>query len=260
MKYTLITILILALLFSCKDKYIPGGIDYFYLPRECKILGASNAFLKDEGSFLGLEGLYSINRITNEENSVKVENYLLDIYTSNVNPEIIEAYMSSPDYKGESLIQLIDSVFLDEHDFDMERQMSRYLESKSSLSSSSTATDGVNLVPLEYRLSEIKDLKIYSTSSLFGEKAGRPLNRYFQIYSTSNGFVFDRNKQLIPLKNKEWSLGKYLSIAPIASVDLFLCFKSAPPELPIDTRMVVEMELANGEILRDSSALVRLLK
>ncbi|NOU60936.1 hypothetical protein [Marinifilum caeruleilacunae] len=264
MKYTLVIILIAALVFSCKkeDNEI-DGVMYQYIPRKCNFVFAKHAYLKEHGPFPGIERTYTLEHMQDyafkdgemQEAAIdlKAENYIMAVNTSNINSGTIYWYFN-PYFLDNPLSE----EYFDARDISMENQLKRYFQNGSGGSGGSSYSSA-NLKSIEYRLNEVKNLRIFSTNSLFGEDSATALNAYFQIYSVSHAFIFDANKQLIAPKIEGWSIGKYLSIRPFASELLYLRFKSLPPELPVDTRMVVEMELANGDVLRDTSSMVRLL-
>jgi hypothetical protein len=141
----------------------------------------------------------------------------------------------------------------------MEQQIRTFLKQNKSLKSASL--DYTNLVRVEYRKGEVKSLKIASTATIFDIEAGKSLNNKIEIFGTPvyHSFLFTHDKQLIGSVERGWSIDKYLSYRPIASADIYFRFTSTPPEAPLETRFIVEMEMEGGTILRDTTDVVNLL-
>ncbi|MFV0268153.1 MAG: hypothetical protein ACK5HT_13590 [Draconibacterium sp.] len=152
--------------------------------------------------------------------------------------------------------------YLSDADLGMEQQIDQYLQrTKSGTISYSSSDFELNLVDVEYRKEELVNIKISSTTKVFDTDAGSSLNNYIEIFGTPvyQSFMFSYNKQLIGSIERGWSLEQYLAYRPIASAFLYLRFTSVPLEAPIETRFAIEMEMAGGEILRDTTETVTLL-
>nr|WP_319572947.1 hypothetical protein [uncultured Draconibacterium sp.] len=259
LRNVLIFAMLCCLGLSCErdEEDVIGGTVYEFIPRECKYIKAEHAYVKDNGETPSGDRSYSVEALTGEK-KVKNSNYVLFLLTSNHSfPNIPENYdyVNLPHYEQETG----DDLLIDEHDYEMERQIEAFLKRDRTLKSSSLLY--TNLVDIEYRLTGVKNLNIYSTSSLlYNNPQGTNLNEHIKITGVSNGFVFDQNKQLIDLTNKDMGLEQYLGYSPIASAFMYLRFTSVPPEAPVETRFVIEMEMTGGEILRDTTETVTLLQ
>ncbi len=96
---------------------------------------------------------------------------------------------------------------------------------------------------------------------LFGVDAGKELNDFVEIIEIDPECVFSQNRQMV-FGHKEnikgFSIGKWLSMRPLAAACMSLKFKSVPTEAPVDAKIIVEMEVEGGKILRDTSKVVGL--
>ncbi|TAJ12556.1 hypothetical protein DMA11_12155 [Marinilabiliaceae bacterium JC017] len=257
MRNYLFYVLGLLLFASCSKEEVDNreSIDFYYLPRPCELMEINHACRQDMGKETGesdMDGVYYVN--DNVEESVKVEDYLFRVDVGNINSEIV----SDPDYSLED--------YLGEHDVDMEKELDRYLEKKvdgtlkSGRLKSSSEVYAI-MAGIEYRTDEVKRLEVISDVELFGVVAGSSLNGYVELFSAPqyHSFLFSHNKQLIGSIERGWSLEKYMSVRPLAAASLYLRFKSVPEETPVKAKIIVEMELANGKVLRSESDAVNLL-
>ncbi len=248
---TLCKLCILFIFISCEKESNNemGGIDFRYLPRVCEHATASHYYRIDMGTETGnskFDNTYSIEQLSKQD--IRVNDYLLNVQVGSFNDEM----QASPDFNPDD--------YLTEKDLNMEQQIGQYLSRENAVSSYSN-NHYVNLVEVEYRLTEAENIKISATEKLFGKEVGQSLNDKIEIFSTPSyhSFLFTYDKQLIGDIQQGWSLEKYLSHRPIASASLYLRFTSTPAEAPLETQFVVEMEMTNGDILRDTTETVNLL-
>ncbi|MCG8580105.1 MAG: hypothetical protein MI866_09320 [Bacteroidales bacterium] len=247
--YSVLVIVILA----CNNDDVNWQEDtaFRYLPRACEYASASHNNRIDMGVKTGISefnNTYSIEPLNGKK--VVANDYLLNVSLGSITSEMT----TKPDFNPDD--------YLAQPDLIMEQQLKQYLEqSNSNASSSHTNNMYTNLVDVEYRLTELKNIKVTSTTKLFDREAGDILNDKLEIYSAPayHHFLFTHDKQLIGSIQQGWSLKEYLSYRPIASASLYLRFISTPVETPLETSFIIEMEMANGEILRDTTEIVNLL-
>ncbi len=244
-------IFILFILFSCKKdpEAEIGGVEYSYLSRTCDYATASHYYRIDMGIETGnskFDNTYSIEQLSKQD--IRVNDYLINVQVGSFNDEM----QASTDFNPDD--------YLTEKDLNMEQQIEQYL-TREDKTSSYSASYYTNLVPVEYRLMEVKNIEISATTVLFGRNLGQSLNDKIEFFSTPpyHSFLFTYDKQLIGSIQQGWSLEKYLNHRPIASASLYLRFTATPAEAPLETQFVVEMEMANGDILRDTTETVNLL-
>ncbi len=238
-------------LLSCNNDETPPleKIDFIYKPRTSLYTNVSHYFRTDVGEQTGaseLDNSYVIEPLTSK--SISVTNYLVAIETSSFNKEITASAGFNPD------------DYLTDADLNMEQQIERYLEQEKSKNLSS-ARLRATLVDVEYRKEEVENIKISATTNLFETEAGESLNDKFEIFGNPNyhDFLFSYDKQLIGSIQRGWTIGRYLNHRPIASAFLYLILTSTPPELPIETQFIVEMKMAGGAILQDTTEIINLL-
>lgn len=263
---TVFSLLCLFFFFSCQKEEIPiigGDTGYFFLPRTCKLINCRHAYRvlhNDVPSFI--EPYYSLKPLPKEQ-GIETKDYIMYIMTSNY--EFPDS-LSDLDFTHD-LYYVVPNIeegdyFTDEPDLEMEKKMEaffrRNIKEKKGFTSKSTQLY-INLVRVEYRTSIFKSIKIASSTELFRQETGSTLNEYITVDGVSNDCVFDQSKQLIDMTNKNWSLAQYLSQPLYASPSLRLRFTSSPPEAPLETRFIIELELADGKLLRDTTDLVKLL-
>ncbi len=255
MKKTICYLLFATAFFACKDdeENWTENTAYKFMPRQCEAVQIKNMQIFYDGEAPNGESIFGVE-VLPQNKSAKINDYFILLVNSNRDfQEIPNDY----DLINTPIGFLFSDTVTDKHDYDMEQQIEAFLRrNKEPVSSSLEYT---SLINIEYRLTELKDMSIYSTTSLFSMPAGAKLNEYVKIKGVNNGCFFDSRKQLISAINKELRLEQYLSYNPIASAFMELQFTSTPAEAPLETQFVVEMEMANGDILRDTTETVNLL-
>jgi hypothetical protein len=251
MKKLLIGFLLALTFVACKDDDDPvEETAFYYLPRTCDYAYTSHFYRTDVGTETGISEFYNTYYVQPlQNNRVATADYLLSVGVSSFNDEMT----TMPDFNPNDYLTGADS--------NMERQIDRYLKQRNSNTSSSSTEPMLNVVDIDYRQEEVKSLKIASTSTIFDIEAGKSLNNKIEIFDTPvyHSFLFTHDKQLIGSVERGWSIDKYLSYRPIASADIYFRFTSTPPEAPLETRFIVEMEMEGGTILRDTTDVVNLL-
>nr|WP_321355630.1 hypothetical protein [uncultured Draconibacterium sp.] len=245
-------IVILLALFSCKknenDPIEETG--FHYVPRTCSYAIASHYYRTDMGAETGnseFDDTYYVQPLTGS--SIKTADYLLSINIGSFNRKMA----AQPDFIPEN--------YVGEADLNMEQQIEQFLQHTRSNSLKQASTPQLNIVDVEYRKEELKAIKISSTTNMFDVNAGNSLNDHIEIFGTPfyHNFVFSYDKQLIGSIQRGWTIKQYLNYRPMAPAFMYLRFTSAPSEALPETRFVIEMEMAGGEILRDTTDVVKLL-
>jgi hypothetical protein len=260
MKKLLIGFLLALTFVACKDDDENWTEDtaYVFLPRQCKFIDTEHMHLVRDGETPWGEPYYSYEVLPTGE-GVEIQNYVL--YSVNFN-QIFEGIPNNYDFVNVPLHHLLPAdASKDAHDMEMERQIEQFLKhaSKTKSSSNSSSLDKTVLKHVEYRTNRIKKIDVYSTTDLFNRPKESSLIEFLKITSIYNGCIFDQEKQLINMLNKDMQLDQYNTYQPYASASMQLQFSSSPPEAPLETQFIVEMEMEGGTILRDTTDVVNLL-
>lgn len=252
-------LLLSFILISCsKDGNITESVDLYFKPRNCSNIFAV-AGLKTETNLNG-SLYYLYTDIPTGSQSITVNSFFLSVISSNYNiSNLINKEWSSIFYP----LNVENDVF-NNHDLNIEEQIkadySKYLKSISK----NKREYSLALMPVEYRLTPIKDFKITANCSLFGKQAGENLNNYFSIEyfqpkliisSKNNSLAFGFSDNELPTSIDEW-----LALSPMAQPAMYLELKSAPPELPQTVQFTLEMETDTGVKLSYTSFPVTLTK
>lgn len=145
------------------------------------------------------------------------------------------------------------SIFFSEPDKTMEDAMEIEMNKPRKRTRSSTAPM-MYVKFIEYRKVELKSLKITSTSTLFKIAPENDLTDRFEIFGDdSNDFLFNHKKELLGYLEKGMGIDEYLALRPIVNPSLYIHLKDVPPEVPLKTDFIVEMELDGGKVLRDTT-------
>jgi len=155
---------------------------------------------------------------------------------------------------------------LDQNDSYIESQVkSDYDKSSSTRTKAVDNYDYSDMIPIEYRTTEIRDLTITALqTSLFGKQAGESLNVFFDIvkYNPSiivsapaKALLYGRSSKQYPSSISEW-----LSLYPEAQANMYLVPNTKMDNLPVSVQFVVKMETADGLVLRDTTRMVRITR
>ncbi|TAJ12557.1 hypothetical protein DMA11_12160 [Marinilabiliaceae bacterium JC017] len=264
MRNYLFYVLGLVLLASCStdDSDAEGSFMFLFYPRNCQNVRVDNACFSILNQGEEKEG-YVLDAL--HESSVKASNFLIVIQTNNTTVILNQEYTNSNQYNPieqspYKQFWYLDDPLTDAHDQQLERQLE---ESYNRTYRHLLKGDFISTpVPMDYRLDEVKQLRILSDVPLFGQNPGRLLNDYFTIVELEPACVFSSNNQMImgfEDDTKGLTIAKWLSMRPLAAASLYLRFKSVPEETPVKAKIIVEMELANGKVLRSESDAVNLL-
>ena len=255
-------ILLAALCFiSCnKEKAdAPSGFSWAFVPRDCEYLFIRNAYVdsslyyslseKQREEMLG-KG-YQLIMIKQTETSetparhfcltLDVTNYTLEMIKDLPNGEYSTSLKSTPDQTMEDIMD--------------EEMRHRNRTSKSPMTFTRSESAPMTLVKyIEYRKIELKSLKVLSNSTMFGNMPGSDLSGYFEIFGDeSNTFLFDYRRNYLGRLITGMGVEEYLALRPIVNPSLYLHLKDVPPETPLKTDLIVEMELDGGIMLRDTT-------
>jgi hypothetical protein len=247
-RYVLL-VLIIIVFGSCNwdgnsDSYIKHS--FIFYPRKCNVVFAENFsyWLSEEGT------QYEWYEYENlESNAVKANEYLMRIITSN-----LDTVFSSGIY------YYLEDSLIDEHDTEIEKVIADNFDQVFQQSSGEWTLPPVKM---DYRLDEVKDLSITSVVPLFNKPANSVLNQHFEITSFSPDFIVSSSKQLRMGFNEQLlnriNLAEYLSYQPLAAPCMYLVLKSVPPEVPVETRFIIEIETNDGKIISDTTEVINLL-
>lgn len=219
---------------------------YHFVTRSTDYVIVKNAYRIEMGKETGeskFDGTYYVRDAAS--NLIKFEDYIVKIETSSFTTEMT----MEPGFDINNYTEPADP--------EMERQLNAYFNSLKSSSLKLSTAPQLNLVTVEYRTEELRSLVVKSDVPMFDKAAGESLNEHIEIFGGS--ILFDYSKQLIGVLPSGTSIEKHLSYRPLVSAYMELRFKTIPTELPVDGRIIVEMELANGKVLKDTSDVVKLI-
>ncbi|MCT4603487.1 MAG: hypothetical protein N4A59_11380 [Marinifilum sp.] len=251
MKHFLLVLTVLAFTSCTKETDDDTEqIGFYYLPRTCEYANTSHYYRIDMGDKIDndkFKGTYAIEPLNKK--SIAIKDYLLSVNVGSFSKEMTSQEGFNPE------------DYLTEADPYMENQIKQFLNGSSLNSLKTSSQPRLNLVQIEYRKEKLITLNISCLNKIFDEQAGESLNDYIEIFDTPHyhSFLFNQDKQLIGSIKKEWSINEYLNMKPLVSYGIYFRFKSVAPQLPLDTRFVVEMEVEGGKILRDTTENITLL-
>ncbi|OJU51259.1 MAG: hypothetical protein BGN96_08100 [Bacteroidales bacterium 45-6] len=129
----------------------------------------------------------------------------------------------------------------------------------------SASGDFAYLVRIFYRTTEVRNLTISAlNTSLFGVRAGESLNDFFDIETYDPPVIFNAPSQTLlygySSKSRPVSIGEWLSLSPLASVEMDLVPNTKIDNLPVSVQFVVKMETADGLVLRDTTRMVTITR
>lgn len=257
-------ILLAALCFiSCnKEKAdAPSGFSWAFVPRDCEYLFLRNAYVdsslyyslseKQREEMLG-KGyqLTMVKQIETSETTARhfcltldVTNYTLEMIKNLPDREYSTSLMSTPDQTMEDIM-------------DEEMRHENYTTMSSMTFTRSESLPMTYTKYIEYRKTELSSLKVMSNSTMFGNQPGSDLSGYFEIFGDeSNTFVFDYRRNYLGRLETGMGIEEYLALRPIINPSLYLHLKEVPPETPLKTDLIVEMELEGGITLRDATTI-----
>lgn len=232
-----------------------SSYSFIFYPRECSKIFVDNAQARTLE--VGTEWEHQeYDTISN--NTVIASNYILPITTSNTDvvPQVSDYNpIKTPRYE---LLWDLEDNFTDLPNDDIEQQLSTSYN-KAHKVEGEWSPPPLNL---DYRTTEIKSINIYSTTALFGLSKGSLLNDFFKMVHPA--YIFSAPNQMIygfEYENTDdITIDKFISYNPIALPSMYLKFASIPQELPIETQFIVEIEIAGGEKLRDTTGVMQLTK
>ncbi len=249
-----ISIIVTTGLLSCRkaENIVGGDSVYHYIPRDCDYLFIKNNSVDSSAYYSlskkeleklldeGHEAPLIIRKLSSSE--TKANHYCMTLDVTSYTPEMAEANHDA-----------IYSDFMSEPDLELEGIMAQELR-LSSRKTKSSSMPMTNLIRLEYRKVELKSLKVMSTSTLFGIDPKIDLSEHFEIFGDeSNQFLFNHRKKLLGRLERGMGIDKYLALRPIVNPSLYIHLKDMPPEVPVNTDFIVEMELDGGKVLRDTT-------
>ena len=239
MKGKLLLLVVLAVgLFSCrKDKYdFSEKTNYSCVPRTCEAITARNferyiVPKKNESS----KDIFQEKALEGE--SVSASDYLIRV---DVGPRKLTGRIYRFEYDEIST-----------HDYEIERQIMQYLEGSPSYVQTRTI-----MVDVEYRTEEVVGIRIIPVVE--GETLDPVGEDRVNIWRAGNyqNFIISYDKRLVGEVGKEMPIEKFLSFRPMITATLFLQLKGCDALIGRKLRFVVEVEMRNGKVMRDTTAAV----
>jgi hypothetical protein len=256
MKHFLLFCGCLVFLLSCKDRY-DDTEGYFldFRPRKCSFLCIT------PGQTLNIlyEGITFTDYKDLDKNYI-VKNYNLFIAIQTSNQDIREGR----DYIHVYFVGNLDNVNYSESIPTLEHQIEQdYKQRNSSQKTKGQLNNDLyeNLIPMEYRITGIRNLQISATVPLFGKTAGESLNDFFDIIRYDPQIIASSQTHNLlmgfstPADELPRSIDEWLSLQPLAQTNMY--FQPNTPlgiALPADVRLAIEMETEEGLVLRDTTA------
>ena len=251
---TVIPILLCLFSFvSCEEKNNQlSGTGYLYHLRPCNALNVNNAWLEEfsyKDDTIDEHGFNVIRDL--QKDSIDSDCYLLRLCVN-------EAYRNYPfflypPFNDEVAYEL-------ESDRIMEDQLVAYYENRPKTRSGGSYEVAFAVFNIEYRNEALEDLKVFATEPVFGKEPGDCLNDKISVYGGPEPFYFDKDKNLIPIKEKPWgSLADYLAFSSMTPAILYLQLTEKPQEVPVTLRFAIELKVEGKEPFRDTTRAVKLL-
>jgi hypothetical protein len=251
--------LISIVLTSCKEEHNDRkGYSFKFLPRKASFLDI--AFGEQKISyFQGIKhtDFWSLEK---DRDIVSRNKFFISVFTTNFDPAISD----DPNFSIDTLLYY-NYEYLDEHIPSIEKQIELdYSRPKSAELRSADMTFD-DIIYIDYRITEIKNLKITALDTpLFGKAAGESLNAFFDIAqynppvivsAPTNTLVFGYSNSTYPTSIEEW-----LDLSPLAQANIYLIPNTEIPEIPVQVQFVVQMETAEGVILSDTTRMITIDK
>lgn len=238
MKGKIFLFIVLAVIsFSCgKDVYdFTEDTHYYCVPRVCESVTARNfeRYIlpkKDES----VEDIFYEKEL--EGGSVSASDYLIRV---DVGPR-----------KLTGRIYRFEDDEIGTHDYEIEGQIMRYFE-KLPYVQTRTIMAGI-----EYRTDEVVGVRL--TPVVEGETRELVSDDRVNIWRAGNyqNFIISYDKRLVGEIGKEMPLEKYLSFRPMITATMFLQLKGCKDLVGRRSRFAVEVEMRNGNVMRDTTAAV----
>jgi hypothetical protein len=234
MKKNLLSLFFITIIMaSCQDEYDDrGNYSFLFKPQKASVAG----ILPGERHFSFYEGIRYVDYRHFDGDVLTKDAFFLWVSTSNLGS------LDNPVATIEQQIEL---------DYKKSQE-----ESKKSGSSSAKAY--TNLVEIEYRTTEIKEMVITTLNTpLFGKQAGESLNDFFDIArfdppviisAQSKTLIYGYSSSNYPVSIEEW-----LDLSPLAQANILLVPNSEIQGLPLDVQFVVQMKTAEGIVLSDTT-------
>jgi len=268
--YGLLLIITIVSLSSCKNEYNNHeGYTLQFMPRKVQ-----NVFITT-----GIKRIYDWQGIkmadyrTMEEDSVHEDLFFISILTSNYDMRIPYAE-ANPDYDPKYFVLPVYHPFDWEYSLDdpipsVEQQIALDYakdDQKGSLRSSNPkGYDNESLIPIHYRVTQIKSLNISALNTpLFGRPAGESLNDYFTIRTFDPRIIISAptERLVYSYSSKEYpaSIDEWLSLSPFGQAVMWLEINKKIESLPLNVQWVVQMETADGLVLSDTTRMITITK
>lgn len=250
-------LLAVIILPSCEksDDSGPSGFTWRFVPRDCKYLLVQNCEVDSSAYYSTPEKqreellskghqLSTIKRIPlSERQDVKAHHFCM--------------LLNVTSYTEEMAAKLPERIYapslLSEADEEMEEIMDEEMRHRR-VSTKSGDLPAAQMKYIEYRKEELQSLRIMSSAPIFGSGPGNEITDHFEIFGDENNdFLFNFRKKLLGELERGMSIDEYLSLRPIVSPSLYIHLKSIPEELPMETDLSVEIKLAGGKVLRDTT-------
>ncbi len=256
--HILTIVVAMPLIFSCKkqENPTPHGYSWTYIPRDCEYLNIWDSYV-DSSLYFQLSEKKRNDLLKKGYDLACARCYPIGSSPHKIKASIFSMMLSVTSYTIEMAKKEeygeYSSIFLSEPDNTMEEAMEIEMNNPRKRTRSSTAPM-MFVKYIEYRKIELRSLKITSTSTLFGIAPESDLTDRFEIFGDeSNDFLFNFKKELLGYLEKGMTIDEYLALRPIVNPKLYIHLKDVPPEVPVKTDFIVEMELDGGKTLRDTT-------
>lgn len=195
---------------------------------------------------------FSIWIMTGEDDILKFDKnlrYTEDIIISyHEGPELYMTNYDNGDWEGKSNKKRVSDRLIErELDIDFDKNYKIY--------GSKSHTRALPPFFWPYRTTGIKDFKITANTTLFGEKSGNTLNKYFIIDNLSpRQIISSKTKNLVFGYSSKYEISEieqWISINPMAPPCITFAMKDKPSELPAKIEFTVSMTTNDGKVLEN---------
>jgi len=254
----LISFLLISIAFIACKKDNQATPDYFidFRPRECTYLFVVPALAEyktyENHNYYEYSNLIKNSTIKSDHLffSVQTCNYDLRSFIKANGGYMSYLFISTTDHIGTHISSLEELIELD--------------YSRIAINGDNGSVNA-NLEEMEYRTSGVKAFSIKALDGeLFGLPAGSSLNDYFKIIKYSPDFLASASSNTLlygfSSTDKPASIDEWLNLKSLAQPSMYVKFKSNPPELPINTRFVVELTTDDGSLLTDTTQILQIVE
>lgn len=177
--------------------------------------------------------------------------YADNFNSSNYNPLVLAPFMA---------IQQWENNLADAKDPVIESKLDECFNTKDE--GRSTPLSRAYIDYLDYRVTQLLNLKVSCNKDMFGVKAGESLNSYFVVesYPQERHFIITSNKDVITDNIRNISLAKYLAYKPMVPAGMYMMLKKGVTIPAAETvEFTVELTLEGDSTISATTKPVTLL-